>query len=924
MTISASVPAFDLAADAFASAVTAVFAVAAPAQPEDQLKAPTLDLLRAAGKAFGYTVAAVTEAYVSALSARPDLGVTVGGLLTGYVELKAPRHGVRPEKFVGHDRRQWQKFQSLPNLIYTNGSEWSLYRTGSLVQRVTLPGDISTEGPTAFGAHGHDELARLLRDYFLWQPLSPSSPRALADVLAPLCRLLRQDVLSALEEPSSAISQLAAEWRGVLFPDADNSQFADAYAQTVTYALLLAHLEAASSLNVSDAVATLNRGHGLLAQALRVLDDPEAENEIGLGIGLLRRVIGAVNVAALSHHGIDPWLYFYEDFLAAYDPKLRKDRGVYYTPVQVVKTQVILVAKLLENAFHKPLAFADDNVTVLDPAVGTGTYPLAALGEGARRVRARYGDGAVPGRADVMARNLHAFEILVGPYAVAHLRLTQLLQQQGATLAADDVKVYLTDTLESPVAVSKFTAGLLHKRLTEEHQRAQQVKSSTRVLVCMGNPPYDRQVIGQEEADDTARKGGWVRYADRHPGQRPVLEDFLEPARKAGAGVHLKNLYNDYVYFWRWALWKVFDSTNGPGIVSFITASSYLRGPGFVGMRQLMRQTFDDLWIIDLEGDNLGPRRTENVFAIQTPVAIAIGVRYGAPNPTVPAHVQYTRVLGDRDTKLKILDTITDLSTFAWEDCFDGWMSPLLPRGVGDYYSWPKLTDLFPWQQSGVKVGRTWPIAPAEEVLVDRWNRLIGSRPEERQLLFKDSPTGRKFNWVPSSGGGSIRNAAPGIPPPPQRRFAFRSFDRQWLLDDVRLIDRHSPALRAALSARQVHLTSLLTTVLGLGPAAIVTAHLPDLHHFRGSFGGADVIPLWRDAAGTVPNVTAGLLDVLEASYGFPVAPEDFFAYCYAILSVPDYANRFSEELTTPGPRVPITADGALFRRACELGRRLI
>lgn len=924
----ASVPRFDAAAYDFAKALTGAFAVHVPAQPEDQLKAPILDLLRNGGTAFGHAVAAVTEAHVTGLGARPDVGVTVGGLLTGYVELKAPGRGARPEKFVGHDREQWQKFQSLPNLIYTDGSEWSLYRTGELVQRVTLPGDATMDGAKSFGSYGRDELARLLRDFFLWGPVVPTSPRSLAQLLAPLCRLLRQDVLAALGDPSSAILQLAREWRGILFPEADNCQFADAYAQTVTYALLLAHMEGAGSLSVSDAVATLNRGHGLLAQALRVLDDPLAEKEIGLGVGLLRRIIEAVDVKVLERHEADPWLYFYEDFLAAYDPKLRKDRGVYYTPVEVVKTQVTLVAELLEEAFHKPLAFAADDVVLLDPAAGTGTYPLAALAVGAERVRDSYGDGAVKGRADVMARNVHAFEILVGPYAVAHLRLTQLLQQQGATLGADDVRVYLTDTLESPTAVSKFTAGLLHKRLTEEHERAQKVKTSVRVLVCIGNPPYDRQEI--ESADTaTKRKGGWVRFGDGHPGERPIFEDFLEPARAAGAGVHLKNLYNDYVYFWRWALWKVFDSTQGPGIVSFITASSYLRGPGFVGMRQVMRETFDELWIVDLEGDNLGPRKTENVFDIQTPVAIAIGVRYGAPNPSTPARVRYARVTGSREQKLAELDSVTGFGSFTWEDCFEDWMDSLLPEGAGNYYSWPKLTDLFPWQHSGVQFKRTWPIGETPELLRQRWAALLALPTNERAAAFRETParlvSGSYGSLLsPKAKQPSISTLKPNTPPVEPARYGFRSFDRQWVLPDVRLADRIRPPLWAVDGPQQVYLTSLLTTVLGLGPAVVVTSHVPDLHYFRGSFGGADAIPFWRDAEGTKPNITAGLLDTLATQSRFPVAPEDFLAYCYAVLSSPEYVNRFSEELTVPGPRVPITADGELFKRAADFGRRLL
>ncbi|MGH7952379.1 MAG: type ISP restriction/modification enzyme, partial [Limisphaerales bacterium] len=159
---------------------------------------------------------------------------------------------------------------------------------------------------------------------------------------------------------------------------------------------------------------------------------------------------------------------------------------------------------------------------------------------------------------------------------------------------------------------------------------------------------------------------------------RPILQDFIEPASEAGAGVHVKNLYNDYVYFWRWALWKLFENpdANGAGIITFITAASYLRGPGFVGMRQKMREAFDELWIIDLEGDNLGARKTENVFAIQTPVAIAIGVRYENSQPQIPAKVHYTKITGTRDEKYGKLNRIQKFADLEWRDCFNGWTEP--------------------------------------------------------------------------------------------------------------------------------------------------------------------------------------------------------------------------------------------------------
>lgn len=920
-------PRISVALEAFATTLTTNFSTLVPAQPEDQLKGPMQTLLAAAGVAFGRTVVTRTEARVDELGGRPDLGVAVDGLLTGHLELKAPGKGARPDRFLGSDKVQWEKFKALPNLIYTDGSDWSLYRSGDLVQRVRLSGDVTTDGATAIGQDDAERLGRVVLDFFAWQPIVPNSPRALAELLAPLCRLLRQEVLAAMQVPGSALAELAHEWRTYLFPDADDAQFADAYAQTLTYALLLARFSGATDVEVSAAANVLDSGHGLLAQALRVLADPQARAEISLGIDLLRRAIEAIDMLMLTRKSADPWLYFYEDFLAAYDPKLRNDRGVYYTPVQVVRAQVNLVGELLQTRFAKPLTFADADVVLLDPAAGTGTYPLATIAHGLNQVRERFGEGAVGGRASEVARNTHAFEILVGPYSVAHLRLTQQLIDSGAALPADGVHVYLTDTLESPHAVSSFRATLLHRRLSEEHQRAQQVKANVRVLVCIGNPPYDRQQIDPDDST-TARKGGWVRRGDQAPGETPIFEDFLAPARSAGAGVHLKNLYNDYVYFWRWALWKVFDTSGGPGIVSFITASSYLRGPGFVGMRQVMRQTFDDLWIIDLEGDSLGARKTENVFAIRTPVAIAIGVRYSDPRSDAPAHVRYTRITGTREEKLAFLEGINSFADLDWQECFKGWTDPFLPENAENYFKWPLLTDLFPWQHSGVQMKRTWPIAETKELLERRWFDLLSRSGAERVSAFKETRDRKIYGRYSSlTSPGTVLTPLDQLPrrgqPLPATPYAYRSFDRQWLLPDPRLGDFMRPSLWNAHGSRQLYLTSLLTDVLGLGPAATASANLPDLHHFSGR-GAKDVIPLWRDAAASHPNITKGLCDVLASCFGNPVDPVDVLAYCYSLLASPAYVERFSEELTIPGPRIPLTQDERLFDRAAGLGRILL
>ena len=912
-----------------ARGLTQAFDSLVPGDPEDQLKSHMRPFVEAAATALGFRgVVVKTESRVADVQGRPDLGVAVRNAPTGHMELKAPGRGANPSRFRGHDRQQWNNFRNLPNLIYTDGLEWTLFHTGERIERLRLGSDLTTDGPGAVTESDAQQLGGLLHTFFSWQPIAPATPKRLAETLAPLARLLRRDVLAALDDENSAIAQLRQDWQSSLFANADPPQFADAYAQALTYALLLARLDGLEVVGANLAQNLLReRGHTLLADVLRTLTDPQAHEEIETPVELLERIIGAVDADRLQRGGADPWLYFYEDFLAAYDPKLRNDRGVYYTPVQVVQAQVRLVGQLLRERFRKDLTYADEGVVTLDPAAGTGTYPLTVIEHALALVENREGAGAVPGRAGALARNVHAFELLVGPYAVAHLRVTQSIQAHGGVLPDDGAHVYLADTLESPHPAPPGLMPLALRTLVDEHERARRIKADTRVLVCLGNPPYDRQKIDLADAE-TERKGGWVRFraTDVEEDERPLLEDFLDPARHAGAGVHLKNLYNDYVYFWRWALWKVFDSTRGPGIVSFITAASYLRGPGFVGMREVMRRTFDELWIIDLEGDSLGARKTENVFAIRTPVAIAMGVRYSDPKPNEPAAVRYARLSGTADEKLERLDRVRGFDDLEWQKCFEGWREPLLPEGSGDYYIWPSLTDLFPWSISGVQTKRRWVIGESADVLERRWRALLATSDPPRAFretrdrringTYVDFQTGRRLD--------SLAELAGDAPCPPIERYAYRSFDRQWLIADSRTADFIRPVLWHAHSDRQVYLTSLLTNVLGPGPAATVTAHVPDLDHFRGSYGAKHVVPLWRDADASEPNVTDGLLAALGSALDYEVAPSDLFAYAYALLASPAYVDRFSEELTVPGPRLPLTKDPELFQRAVDLGSELI
>jgi hypothetical protein len=947
----------------FAQAVMAKMSQLTPGEPEDQLRGPLENLMAVAARALGLNVVCTGETKLPGRLGKPDYAVHVNKLLAGYVELKAPGIGANPKRFSGHNRDQWKRFQSIPNLLYCDGNEWALYRSGELMDKlVRLSGDIGTDGKKAVGPSDPDAVERLLREFFSWQPIIPMDRegkidlKRFAGLLAPLCRMVRDDVTDALRDPQSPLVQLAKDWRQVLFPDASDVQFADAYAQTVTFALLLGRSEGADPLTLDSAEKALSSQHSLLSRALQVLTDPSARAEMSASVDLLLRIIGVVPSLTLT--GPDnPWVYFYEDFLAAYDAKLRKDAGAYYTPPGVVRAQVHLIDDLLVNRLGKPLGFADPGVITLDPAVGTGTYHLGVIEHALRRVEAAEGAGAVPGRATLLAANLYGFEKMVGPFAVAELRVTRALRDRGATLPEGGSHIYLTDTLESPHA--KPPLGPLFLRpIAEQHAKALDVKSMVPVIVCLGNPPYDRhEAVDTQDMNNLSRYGGWVRFGDPLPHEsktdedlrtrklksstsilaeretRSILRDFTCPAMAAGHGVHLKWLYNLYVYFWRWALWKVFEheTASGPGVVSFISASSYLFGDAFCGMRKHMRRLCDEIWILDLGGEGRGGRKDENIFAIQTPVAIAVAVRSGKAKNDTPAKVHYARIEGTREAKLAALEATADFSCIKWSDCPEDWQASFLPVGEGAFFNWPIIRDLFPWQHSGSQLFRTWPIAPDAKTLGRRWSSLLTA--DDRAESFRESRD-RTINrtYQPLIAGQHREKAIGDLKssclPPRITRYGYRSFDRQYTFADSRLGDVMKPVLWYVAgdpkACEQVFIASQLWQVLGAGPALTASSYVPDFHFFKGSYGGKDIIPLYRNADATEANILPGLLDVLRRAYKRKVTAEDFVAYVYGVLAQPAFTAHYAKELDTRELRVPLTKDAVLFEKVRAIGARLL
>jgi hypothetical protein len=394
-------------------------------------------------------------------------------------------------------------------------------------------------------------------------------------------------------------------------------------------------------------------------------------------------------------------------------------------------------------------------------------------------------------------------------------------------------------------------------------------------------------------------------------------------------------LRNLYVYFWRWATWKVFDNDpkNDTGVVCFITVAGFLNGPGFQKMRDYLRRAADRIWVIDCSPEGHQPDVPTRIFqAVQQPVCIVLAARSKQKAADTPAKVKYTVLpAGKREEKFAALAKLK-LESKAWQACSTDWRAPFLPAATGDWATFPNLDDLFAYNGSGVMPGRTRIIAPDAESLRLRWRKLIRAKPEQKQELFV--PHLNKGKLGDRHVGREVKKGLPGFPDNPTPianergdclgpvHYGFRSFDRQWIIPDNRVLNRPNPELWQSHGKQQVYLTAPSDRSPTAGPALSFTELMPDLHHYNGR--GGRVFPLWRDAEATTPNLPPKFLEFLAEKFQTTVTAEDFMAYLAGVAANPAFTARFQSDLAQPGLRIPITAKAKLFAEAAELGRRVI
>ena len=598
--------------------------------------------------------------------------------------------------------------------------------------------------------------------------------------------------------------------------------------------------------------------------------------------------------------------YFYEPFLEAFDPELRKQLGVWYTPVEVVRYMVARVDKALKDDLDIPDGLAAENVYVLDPCCGTGAY----LAEVLRRIAANLderGLGALAGAQVKQAatERVFGFEIMPAPFVVAHLQVGLTMQDLDATLADDGTEragVFLTNALTG--WEPRTTKPLPFPELEEERDRAERVKRETPVLVILGNPPYN----------------GFAGMAVEE--ERELSEAYRATKRvRRPEGQGLNDLY---VRFFRMAERRIVEKT-GRGVVCFISNYSWLDGLSFTGMRERYLEAFDTIRVDCLNGDKFKTGKVApdgspdpSIFSTEgDPVGIQVGTAITTlvrQADHAPANDLSFRHLWGQAKRAQLMATAE-----AAPDSFYEVVEPVLPLGLpfmytavgDDWFSWPALPDLFPLSFPGVKTSR-------DGFLVDTdLDRLKTRVAEYFDAGLNHEEIARRYPSVMKS---TALFDAPGVRDKLLARgrsdeagfirFAYRPFDIRWLywVAETNLLDRKRADYRPHVFEGNIWLSAAQHLRKGAEePQACFTEHLGSLHLIE---RGALMFPAWflEEAIGSGGTQRSANLSATARNYlrRLGANVEDLFHHVLAILHDRAYRESNAGALQMEWPRIPL------------------
>lgn len=875
----------------------------------------------------------------------PDFVIKRGAFPMGFCECKdidAELPALLDDERINAQLERYRT--AADNLIFTNYRDFLLFQAGSREPAAEAhlgpPGHLSATRANA------EALLALFERFKTYRPEPAVTPMQLASALASRARVLsfqvRQNIERNLPSGAGPVVPYYHAFTEYLIRDMPLDQFSDAYAQTIAYGLFMAAaIHGRPGFNRSLVGELLPETFHLvktLFDGISRTVPPELEWAVDSMAGTLEaaKLHDILSAFRKREAEEDPFMHFYEDFLSAFNPAEQERRGVYFTPRPVVSFIVNSVNHLLKTRFGMEKGLADKGVTVLDPALGTGTFLEYAIRLAYEENRKAGMEGKfrelVKGH---ILRNFYGFELLVAPYTIAHMKLAMTLEELGYELKRDDrLRVYLTNTLD-PQEIQPSIFPFL-KDLSDESRAANEVKTETPILVIMGNPPYSGISANKNPWIDGLLKGK-LPNNNNNAG----LDSYYEVDGKPLGEKNPKWLQDDYVKFIRFAQWKI--DRAGQGILAFITNHAYLDNPTFRGMRQSLLNSFTDIYILNLHGSSKKKERCpdgskdENVFDIQQGVAIGIFVKEQGKKGR--GRVRYADLWGLRDLKYEFLAK-NSIESVEWQE-----LKPRSPRYffvpweeelIQEYEEGWSIKDIFPVNSSGIVTAR-------DHFVLDQDRNTLAKRIEDfRSERLSDEKVSEMFK-LGDTETWKLREARQALrelenPSEFIQECLYRPFDVRWIFYHPAVIERPRPKVMRHM--REGENLGLITTrqISGEGfkhafcadsiiESCVISNRTKEINYLFPLYlyfnymnnNNNEAKPLEKPK----PNLNPEFLRLVAETSGRERSPEDIFCYIYGILYTPSYRTRYAEFLKYDFPRIPVFSAQA-FERISQLGSGLV
>ncbi|MFW9263400.1 type ISP restriction/modification enzyme [Nostoc sp. CALU 546] len=823
-----------------------------------------------------------------------------------------------------------------------------------------------------------------LVEWVFYEPIKTA--KELAQLLAETARRIEQVIPQVYEKEKADgyLHNLLKSFQRELLPTlqltSDNEKdysFADIYAQTIAYALFTAKVfshvkdkregrEKETHFDRESAWQQLPETNPFLRKLFKDVSEREPEELGDELIGAIADIFGILRAAKmdailsdfqLKMNREDIVIRFYEDFLTAYKPQMRERRGVYYTPEPVVSYIVRSVDHILKTDFKLTDGLADatkvkvekpnnkgttetHKVLITDVATGTGTFLYGVINHIHQSLKLNPDEWSNYVSQNLLPRLL-GFELLMAPYAVAHMKLGLQLAELGYKFdTLERLRVYLTNTLQEAFQIPP--ADDFDNWIRDEADAANKIKQEAPVMVVMGNPPY---------SGHSANNGIWISnlLKGKDTTTEKVTSNYFEVDGKPLGERNPKWLNDDYVKFIRFAQWRI--EQTGYGILAFITNHGFLDNPTFRGMRQSLMETFDDIYILDLHGNSKKKEQApdgskdENVFDIQQGVAISFFVKR-QNDKKQEANIYHSELYGLRHSKYSWLNSHT-INTTQWND-----LNPQAPF----YLFVPQNTDLLAEYEQGWKVTDIFPvnsvgIVTARDELTIRWseeeiwqtvNDFAHLPPETARLKYRLGQDAR--DWKVELAQKDLRSH-PYVATEESSPFRellvpilYRPFDIRYTYYTGKSRGFHcmprGEVMRHILAGENLGLIFMRQVAMQENYSHfMVTNNIVDNRAFYSNKGIMQQAPLYlypnpnnpKELEEPVrPNLSPAFLKDIISKLGYTPTPQTIFYYIYAIFHSPTYRTRYAEFLKIDFPRVPLTSNNELFHQLADYGEELV